>query len=212
MEEGKLIESTDKEIQANDDFISALSTVAYAGLDIDELEIVDDTKPKSRFFFQVSESISQHVKKRAVKMKPKKLQHIDQVITDRLKTYKKEVPAELTNNIEQVREFFLKTIGPLTLAGGPGTIQARDVVQRLLNSEVDGQLFAKFDRMSEAAVTMVMAKFIAKYYRLPRTAEQAIIDSIAPRQPMVVPIPYPEPRNVPNRRNTKEGKKPNPAK
>jgi hypothetical protein len=206
MSDGGLVGATNEETQASDDFISALSTVAYAGAP--ELDIVDDVRrSRSRFFFKVTPSLSQHVKQRAVKLKPKKLQHVDQVITDRAKTYKREIPDQLSTNMERVREFFLKVLGPKTLAGAPGSQQARQVVQRLLNTEVDGQAFVKFDRMSETAVSLVMARFVADYYNLPKSAVQTLLDSITPRAPMVVPMPYPEKTNV--NRNTQEGKKSN---
>lgn len=207
MEDGGLIGATNEETQASDDFISALSTVAYAGTP--ELDIVDDVRRgRSRFFFKVTPSLSQHVRQRAVKLKPKKLQHVDQVITDRTKAYKREIPDQLSANMERVREFFLKVLGPKTLAGAPGSQQARQVVQRLLNTEVDGQAFAKFDRMSETAVSLVMARFVASYYGLPKSAVQTLLDSITPRAPMIVPIPHPEQTHA-NKRNTQESKKSN---
>lgn len=175
---------------AADELLAALSDLAYPR-EKDELVIVDSqpSKFKSKFFFKPTKSLTEEVDKRKDSFKKKKLVHVDDLVTKRLKDYKKTMPDELEGNIEAVREFFLKVIGPKALAGSAGISQARDIVQRLLGSEVDSTQFVQFDRMSREAISILMANFIAEYYELPRKHAQRLVDSIKPKRPVTIPLP-----------------------
>jgi len=201
MESGPVL-STHAEQEAADELLAALSDIAYAS---PEVELIKKSgKHKSKFFFQLDPSFSQATRLRAKTFKKKKIAHIDDHIIKRLKAYRKEVPDLLEPNITKVREFFLKEIAPRTLAGGPGMLQARDVVQRLLNTEIDGTQFDKFERMSHAAVSMVMAKFVAHYYGLPIDAATKILIDIAPRQPSFIPVPVRDNHESVNKKDKKK--------
>lgn len=203
---------TDKEGEdQQDDILAALSEMAYATTPKrDRLIVVDEKKRhKSRFFFVLSDSIAKEVQKAKKKVAKKELDHIDTEVEARLKQLKKVMPKELEANIKEVREFFLTEIGPRTLAGGAGSVQARAVVQRLLGSEIDGTQFAKFERMSHEAVNIRMAKFIARYYGLPQSVCTKLLESVMPR-PVMFPMPPPQAQNE-ERRRPKKHKKEDPS-
>jgi len=193
---------TDKQAEDNEDqALAAISELAYAAPE--ELTVEHEEKRfKSRFFFVLSESVHKEVERNRGKFQKKELVVIDAEIDKRVKSYRKEAPNKIAGNINAVREFFLQEIGPLTLAGSAGTIQAQQVVQRMLNTEVDGTQFSKFERMSAEAVNIRMAKFIAKYYSLPKTDVLQLLQSVAPKQ-QIIPIPL----GMPN-----ENRRPNESK
>lgn len=199
-----LVPMTKQDEDVHDEVLASLSQLAYSSATI---------KPKvrkkrhSRFFFRINPSFAQEVKAKKQSVLPKKLQPIDSEVDNRVATYKKELPAELSGNIDAVREFFLRDIGPLSLATSAGATQAMEVVKRLLNTDVDSTQFEKFERMSHAAVNLKMARFIARYYKLPKREAQRIIDAIAPKQPTFIPIPTPsspQPDRVPRHERNKQ--------
>lgn len=197
---------TDKEGEDQaDDMLAALSEIAYATPQHREAA-PKKKRFKSRFFFVLSASIVDEAKSRAHKVKPKQVEYVDAEIDTRVKTLRKDMPKDLEARIETVREFFLREIGPRTLAGGAGSVQARSVVEKLLNTQVDGTQFAKFERMSHEAVNIRMAKFIAKFYGLPRRDVARLLTSIEarPQQPIMIPIPNGAPSD--NRRPKKDKK------
>ncbi len=146
---------------------------------------------RSRFFFHVSESFVEAVEKRKKTMAKTGMEHVDDEITKRLAAYKVTMPKVMSVNIEKVREFFLTEIAPRTVSIGAGADQARDVVQRLLGSAIDGTQFSKFERMNAAAVDILMAKFIAKQFKLPAADAQRLLAIITPQVPVTVPVPLP---------------------
>jgi hypothetical protein len=178
-----------KELEVADELVASLSEMAYPTKQVEVDPPERKKRYKSRFFFMIDSSIHDLVKSRSRVVKGKKLRHVDEEIENRLKAYKSELSPKLAQNLDAVREFFLTVIGPRTLAGSAGADQAKEIVQRLLNTEVDSTQFDKFDRMSHMAVSLAMADFIAKYYKLPKSATQQILASIMPRQPMSIPIP-----------------------
>lgn len=184
-----------------DDIMAALSEMAYATPSKNKVVAKKERRFKSRFFFVLSDSIANEVGEAKRRLQPKKLDYIDDEIEARLKALKKVMPKELEAKIEAVREFFLTEIGPRSLAGGAGSVQAKAIVERMLNSPIDGTQFAKFERMSHEAVNMKMAKFIAKFYDLPQSATTKLLESVMPRQPVIFPI------GAPNERNPEKDKK-----
>jgi hypothetical protein len=188
-----------------DDLLAALSEMAYATTPRKDVVIKKEKRFKSRFFFVLSDSIADEVEKSKKKVVKKELDHIDDEVETRLKELRRKMPKELEANIKAVREFFLTEIGPRTLAGGAGSVQAKEVVQRLLGTPVDGTQFAKFERMSHEAVNIRMAKFIARYYKLPQRDCQKLLESIMPR-PVMFPIPNAQDHHE-RPRHTKKDKK-----
>lgn len=201
MEASDLILTNVAEEKVADDLLAALSDLAYATPGA--VQSQPKRKHKSRFFFTLTKSMSSSIDGRVRKFKPRQMVHIDEEVEKRLKVYKDEMPQVLTQNIDQVREFFLTVVGPRSLAGGAGAGQAKEVVQRMLNTEIDGSQFDKFDRMSRAAVNIVMAKFVAQYYGLPVKAAYRILTDILPRPPQTIPVPH-EPYESRHARGRKE--------
>lgn len=194
-----LVSLTKEEEEGADDLLSSLTTLAYEKA---RPVAKTDRKFKSRFFFRI-QSLGDELKIKAEKFKPRKLDHVDAEINKRLTSYKKEAPKKVERGIEAVREFFLKEIGPKTLAGLAGSTQARDIVQRLLGTAVDETQFNKFERMSHEAVNIKMAQFLARYYGLPRSEAERLLLSIQPKPYLMMPLD----RGQDEQRNTKESKK-----
>jgi len=121
---------------------------------------------ESRFWFQL-ESEKDKIARRRQEFKPPTLEHIDDAVTTRLKTFQKEVPDLLRSGIQEVREFFLKELAPLTLAAPGGVIQARDVAERMFNTTIDTGIFSRFDNMVNCATTIKVALFVLDYFDLP---------------------------------------------
>lgn len=188
MASSTLLLSTKKEEDAADTLLAALTTIAHASP-------VEESKPKktrrSRFFYRPSVSFQEDIDERKQISKPVPVDLVDQEVQERLNTYKTELPTKLTANIDRVREFFLKEIAPLTLAGQSGAGQARDVVQRLLNAEIDGTPFAQYDRMLAIATTIKMAREITKYMGLPAAMAENLLDSIQPKKEVAFMMPPP---------------------
>ncbi len=181
---------------AADELLAALSDLAYA---TPTTTVRPKRKFKSRFFFRISRAIAVDVAEHKKRSTAKVMEHVDAEVEKRLKTYKTEAPEAIATNIKSVREFFLNVIGPRSLASSAGSSQAREVVQRLLNTEIDATQFDKFERMSHEAVNILMAKFVAQYYGLPVKAAYRILVSIQPRQPMSLPIPAQAPQTYESR-------------
>ncbi len=155
--------------QASEDALAAsLGRLAYA--------IPSKDNRRSRFWFKLDTPPIEQIKEA---MKPRELEHIDSEIVDRLEAYKAESPPILQKHIEDIREFFLTEIAPKTLATSGGTIQATEVVRRLLDTEVDGSTVSRFQNMVNRATTLKMAMFVCKYFGLP----DSYLDSIVGNQP-----------------------------
>jgi hypothetical protein len=131
----------------------------------------------SRFWFKL-ETLSEETERRKAQFKPKELEHIDAEVTSRLKTFKKEMPVSLRGKIEEVREFFLTQISPLVIASSGGTIQAKDVAERMFKTEVDSAIFGRFDNMVNRAATIKVALFVLAYFDLP----DEFLSSLLPSQ------------------------------
>lgn len=197
-----------KKEEQDDDLLSSLTNIAYATPQplIEQSKHVKNTKTnrKSRFFFTPTESFSAEVNrsKKAVKKPNTALTVLDAEVESRQKAYSKELHDALKFNIETVREFFLSEIGPLTLAAQAGTVQASQVMQRVLNTEIDSQIFLQFERMVGKASTLKMARFIAKYLELPTRTVEELLQVIQPPVPKEVLFMNPNPledRRIPKK-------------
>jgi len=163
----------------NKDSLSDESEFSTSGLS------VDLSKKKSKFFFRVTESFEEEMARRQKDLEDSRdpgLVNLDAEVDLRKEKYSKELPPKLQRNIVAVREFFLKEIGPLSLAAGAGSIQAREVMQRTLNAPVGEQAFAQFERMLNSANTIKMARFITKYTGLSINEAPSLVASIAPKK------------------------------
>lgn len=189
---------TDEAAEAEQDaLLSSLTTIAYATPNKAKRAIVRQRTKKvpgaksvilqrnldrpSQFFFKPSPSFAAEIEQTKKAMRPKKLTPADKETIERTKVYAEELPPILEGNINSVREFFLNEIAPLTLAAQAGTLQAKDVAQRLLKTEIGNQPFAQFERMVDVASQIRMAKYVAKYLKLPATAWKDIIDVLIPK-------------------------------
>lgn len=193
-EANKLVPVSDEELEVADSLLASLTDIAYS-TEPAKPEGPERPKRRSRFFFRLSSSFTDEVAARKKAFVPKRLDHVDSEVDKRLKAYKRDIPPELALNIDGVREFFLTQIAPFTLATGAGSTQAREVVKRLVGSDIDGTQFEKFERMTALAVDIKMARYIAKSLGLKKAEANSILASIQPRQPQIVPIGIPQNEN-----------------
>lgn len=140
------------------DASTALGQIATSTIDV----TTPKRKFKSRFFFVLEEDLEV----RKEKFKPKKLVHVDAEIVTRAAAYKKEVSPELQSKIEEIREFFLKEIAPLTMAASGGVVQAHKVVERYVDGKIDQTLIRVFDEMVARAAKLKLAAFVTDLFGL----------------------------------------------
>jgi hypothetical protein len=191
--------------------LASLTDIAYSTAPVKPVKPARPSR-KSRFFFRLSQSFVDEVQARKAKFVPKQMVHVDAEVTKRLKEYKREIPPELAGNIDGVREFFLREIAPFTLATGAGASQAREVVKRLVGSDVDGTQFEKFERMMALAVDIKMARYVARMLGLTKAEASEILASMKPRTPQIVPIGLPQNENRRPEKSRPEGRKEAPQK
>lgn len=160
MKPESVIGKTTEQQDAEDALAVRLSQVAYA------TPLLGKRKNRSsRFWFQLNDN-ELVVTKEA--MRPKKLEHIDSQVEHRLSRYKKSSPKQFQSHIHEVREFFLNEIAPRTVAASGGTLQAVEVLTRLLDTEVDPSTVDRFNMMLNRATTLKMAQFVVNYFGLPQ--------------------------------------------
>jgi hypothetical protein len=190
-----LLTDVKKEEEA-DDLLASLTSIAYKTPQSEaEPPPVESPKKKAkekksnRFFYSPTMSFDEEVTKRK---KRKGNRHesvvtiLDREVEDRRKTYSKELPKTIKDNIENVREFFLQEIGPLALAAQAGTTQATQVMQRTLNTEINTVPFVQFENMVSKASSIKMARFVAKYLGLPARTVETLLQTAQPAQPKEV--------------------------
>jgi hypothetical protein len=191
-EANALVPVSDEDLANEDAMLASLTDIAYSTAVPEPIKPV--TVRKSQFFFRLSRSFADEVEAKKKVFVPKQMVHIDAEVERRLKSYKQQVPSELAYNIDQVREFFLQEIAPITMAVGAGTSQALEVVRRLVKSDVDGTQFEKFERMTALAVDIKMARFIARALGLTKVEATEILQAMKPRPPQIIPVGVPHER------------------
>jgi hypothetical protein len=197
MEANSLVPLTQEDMDNQDQLLASLMDIARSTA---PKIVLKKKRFKSRFFFRITRSVHDDVEVRKKQLAPKTLTHVDSEVEQHLKDYRKYIPKELEANISQVREFFLREIAPITLAADAGAVQAKEVVKRLVKSDVDGTQFEKFERMMAHAVDIKMARFVAR--QLGMTAKEAteILLRMQPRTPLIAPIPMGPPNERPQER------------
>lgn len=198
MAANNLVPIADEQLDVADSLLASLTDIAYA-TNPEEKKVVVKSERRSRFFFRLTPSFAEEVKSKQLVFTPKEIIHIDHEVEKRLKNYKLEMPHTLEQNIEEVREFFLREIAPVTLAAGAGASQALEVVRRLVGSDIDGTQFEKFERMAAKAVDIKMARFVARQFGLTKTEAAEILAALVPRTPTIIPVGVPQ-----NERQVKE--------
>ncbi len=191
MEANILVGDNQEILDGADAMLASLTNIAYSNVPEEAVEVITKRKYKSRFFFTLSKSFADLAESNRQVFKPKELTHIDHEVEKRLKDYKKKMPSELASNIDRVREFFLNEIAPITLAANAGASQAREVVKRLVNSDVDGTQFEKFERLTAKAVDIKMARFIAREFSMTKAEATEMLNELKPRSPQILPIGIP---------------------
>lgn len=188
--------STKKEETAADDLLSSLTVIAHAAPPVlmkpkkkKKKRKVVPKRHRSRFFYRPTASFDADLAVAKKVSDPHALTVFSDEIDARKDTYITELPTELKVYIDQVREFFLTELGPLTLGVQAGTAQAREVLQRTLNTEIDNTQFAQFDRMIMDGAKHKMARFIARYLGLPRSTIESMLSSIQPARPAQIVFP-----------------------
>jgi hypothetical protein len=208
-----LVPVSDEELEVADSMLASLTDIAYSTPSSNKPAAPSRPRRRSRFFFKLSKSFVDETEARKRTFVPKQMVHVDAEVTKRLKEYKREIPPELAGNIDSVREFFLKEIAPITLATGAGATQAREVVKRLVGSDVDGTQFEKFERMMALAVDIKMSRFVARLLGLTKAEGAEIINAMKPRTPQIVPIGLPHHENQrPEKRSRPKGRQEAPEK
>jgi hypothetical protein len=179
----------DPEDEARQDAVlSNLTNMAYGGGKKPMTRPVRNRRDNNPFFYYRTESFAEAVgiQKAAVEPQKQAMQHIDQEVEDRLKSYEKELSATLEQNIEKVREFFLKEIDPLSLGIQGGTAQVHALMTRIFPDGIDTEQFVQFVHMAKQARKIKMANFITGYMGLELSDAERIIDSLTPKKEVLM--------------------------
>ncbi len=138
---------------------------------------------RSRFFFAPTMSFTEDVEIRKKVSLPREVEIVDEQIEARKKTYEKQLPTKLNKNLEQVREFWLNQVAPLALAAQSGSEQARDVINRTLNVEIDSTSFMQFQLMLNQGTKVKLADYVTKYLGLKASDRDLILDVVKVHRP-----------------------------
>lgn len=179
----------DPEDEARQDAVlSNLTNMAYSGGRKPMTRPVRNRRENNPFFYYRTESFAEAVgiQKAAVEPQKQAMQHIDQEVEDRLKSYEKELSTTLEQNIEKVREFFLKEIDPLSLGIQGGTAQVHALMTRIFPDGIDTEQFVQFVHMAKQARKIKMANFITGYMGLELSDAERIIDSLTPKKEVLM--------------------------
>jgi hypothetical protein len=182
------IDVFDPEDEARQDAVlSGLTNMAYGGKK-PMMRPVRNSRESNPFFYYRTESFAEAVGIQKATVEPQKqaMQHIDQEVEDRLKTYEKELSASLEGNIEKVREFFLKEVDPLSLGIQGGTAQVHSLMTRLFPDGIDTEQFVQFVHMAKQARKIKMANFITGYMGLELSDAERIMDSLTPKKEVLM--------------------------
>jgi hypothetical protein len=191
------IDVFDPEDEARQDAVlSGLTNMAYGGGKKPITRPVRNRRENNPFFYYRTESFAEAVGIQKASVEPQKqaMQHIDQEVEDRLKTYEKELATSLEENIKKVREFFLKEIDPLSLGIQGGTAQVHSLMTRIFPDGIDTEQFVQFVHMAKQARKIKMANFIAGYMGLGLSDAERIIDSLTPKKEVLMIGPNAEER------------------
>jgi hypothetical protein len=179
-----------------DAVLSNLTNMAYGGSKKPITRPVRNRRENNPFFYYRTESFAEAVGIQKASVEPQKqaMQHIDQEVEDRLKTYEKELSTALEKNIEKVREFFLKEIDPLSLGIQGGTAQVHSLMTRIFPDGIDTEQFVQFVHMAKQARKIKMANFITSYMGLALSDAERIVDSLTPKKEVLMIGPNAEER------------------
>lgn len=194
MASNALLMGTKKQEEQADELLAALSSIATPMATKEEPAKVLPLR-RSRFFYRPTLSIEQEVELQKEALKPREIQAFNKEVETRKTKYEEELPVSMQKNIETVREFWLKELAPLTLGAQAGAMQAKDVAQQVLGAAIGEEPFAKFIRMVELGSTMVTARFITKYLKLPKDLAFELAEKINPKREVVFMPPPDGPRN-----------------
>lgn len=148
---------------------------------------------RSRFFYKPTKSLVQVIdeSKAAIEQKPE-LDYENEDSLKRLTDLGNELPPALADNIDAVREYFLK-IAPKALAANAGLAQFMDLIQRSLGTEIDPRSLGSFQHMVDRAQLILMSKFVAEYMGLSQEDAQALLEAAAPGPQQVIFMGGPQP-------------------
>lgn len=187
-----------KEAEAQDQFLSRLSNIAYSKGTVEKQEkvekpalakkLVSNTRFKSRFFFHVDDQDELSLIEESVTAKPAE-DPVNLEIIARADKYAKELPDSLKEMIELTREFFLKEIAPKSIALQGGLTQAKGVIEQQVG-EIDASEFAWAERFAAHSSKLRVFRFIKEMFELTDDEAEKLYDMVlANKQPNVVVLP-----------------------
>lgn len=178
---------SDETAEQQDKFLSRLSTIAYAK-DNSVNKSSRASKYKSEFFFHVDEEDEIQIIKDNVYAKEAE----DPVNTElilRSEKYATELPAELKDKIERVREFFLLEIAPTAIALQGGLSQAKSIIEQQVG-EIDASEMMLAERFAAQSSKIRVMRFIADMFDLTQDEAEKLYDlTLLPKQTQLFMLP-----------------------
>ena len=152
------------------------------------IEMKKKPRFKSRFFFRIGE---QHLleKKRRLALKPQPVPVANEAVVVRSETYKSEIGPRVETVADRVREFFLTELAIQSTAADTGLLQAVEVLKAVTGSEVDEGIQRKFEQLRNKAISIRLARYIAKHFGLKQSDVNLLLDAVTPPKPANIVFP-----------------------
>lgn len=181
---------SDEAAEQQDKFLSRLSTIAYAK-DSVVSKSNKASKYKSEFFFHVDEEDEIQIIKDKVYAKEAE-EPVNTELILRSEKYADELPAELKDKIERVREFFLCEIAPISIALQGGLSQAKTIIEQQVG-EIDASEMMLAERFAAQSSKIRVMRFISDMFGLTQEESEKLYDlTLQPKQPQLFMLPNQE--------------------
>lgn len=157
-----------------------LTTVASPSAeDIPKVDIKQSSTRKfsSSFFFSMKGEYAEKERMRRMS-EVKTLPSSTEAVLKVSKEVEKALPRQMEPNIEEVRNFFLHTLGPKTLASMSGLEEACAIIERITGASVDRNTVDSFRRIMIQGSRIKMVQFVSKFLDLNAQSRKDLMDSV----------------------------------
>lgn len=138
-------------------------------------------KSRSRFFFRVDKEDTINIREEDVPVNSDLVKATDDA--------QSSLPARMAPLVNDVRDFFVNELAPLTLAGITGAQQARAALAEVLGVEVDATTEVKFRSLLARAIDIKLASYVKNYMNLSEDEATLLLDTLKPRNPANLVLP-----------------------
>ena len=121
-------------------------------------------KKSSRFLQTNIEAVAAELERRNQRIPPPEA---DAELKASVSKLEKKIRPKMRDLINDVETFMLQEIMPLTVSNAAGSRNAKTIAERFLGSQIDDLAFNAAARMTNAAVNIKLARYVAERFGLP---------------------------------------------